>query len=82
MVFLKGNFNKEDLLHARVAVDFIKLIKNSGCNVYFITEDKEINCKSMIGILKLNIKKGDTIHLKIEGENHLELFLQIEELLF
>jgi len=56
-------------LHARPASQFVKKAGKFKSEIKIVFEDKEINAKSIMGIMSLGIGKGDEITLKAEGED-------------
>ena len=56
-------------LHARPAKTFVKLAKKYKSNIKLHHDDKAVNGKSLIGVLKLGIKYQGEIRLVIEGED-------------
>ena len=55
-------------LHARPAADFAKKAAAFSCDVKVIKGDVEANAKSVLSILKLDVRKGNTITLRTEGD--------------
>ena len=68
-------------LHARPAAEFVKLAQQFQGSVRISYNDKEVDGKSMIGILKLAIKQGATFSLSLDGENEEEFMSRFEELI-
>lgn len=56
-------------LHARPATDFVQLTKKFSSDVYILKEEKRIDAKSIMGILSLALKNGDTFVIEAEGED-------------
>jgi phosphotransferase system HPr (HPr) family protein len=67
-------------LHARPAAEFVKLAQGFNGSVSLQKEDKVVDGKSMIGILKLAIKQGETFTLTLDGENEEDYINNFEEL--
>ncbi|WP_105613985.1 HPr family phosphocarrier protein [Vallitalea okinawensis] len=55
-------------LHARPAADFIKIASSLPCDVSIEKNGKEVNAKSILGLLALAIAKGDCIDIITDGE--------------
>lgn len=56
-------------LHARPASLFVKKAGNYKSRIKLIKDNKEINAKSIIGVLSLGITQGKEITIKAEGED-------------
>lgn len=56
-------------LHARPASLFVKKASSFKCDVKILKDQKEINAKSVIGVLSLGAGKGSEITIKVDGEN-------------
>lgn len=54
-------------LQARVATEFISKANSFNCEVSIIKEKRTINCKSIIGVMGLALRKGDVVILKARG---------------
>lgn len=56
-------------LHARPAAEFVKRAKASSSKITVTANDKKVNAKSMLGILKLGATQGTTIAIEIDGDD-------------
>lgn len=56
-------------LHARPASQLVKKAGNFKSQIEIIVGEKEVNAKSIMGIMSLGIGKGDEITLKAAGED-------------
>ena len=69
-------------LHARPAAEFVKIAQEFNGEVTISYNDQEVDDgKSMIGILKLGIKKDTSFDLTLNGENEDDYMLKFEELI-
>ena len=68
-------------LHARPAAEFVKIAQEFNGEVTISYKDQEVDGKSMIGILKLGIKKDTSFGLTLNGENEDDYMLKFEELI-
>ncbi len=59
-------------MHARPATVLIKLVKNFKSAVSLKKGDKTVKLNSMLNILSLTIKGGETISIIVEGEDETE----------
>ncbi len=55
-------------LHARPAAIFPKSASKFECDVVVVKDGNEANAKSVMSVLKLDVRKGDTITLRTEGD--------------
>ena len=68
-------------LHARPAAEFVKIAQEFNGEVTICYNDQEVDGKSMIGILKLGIKKDTSFDLTLNGENEDDYMLKFEKLI-
>ena len=68
-------------LHARPAAEFVKRAKASPSTVTVTANDKTVNAKSMLGILKLGATLGTTISVQVEGDDAADLIADFTALL-
>ena len=80
----KVTITNETGLHARPASQFVKKADKFKSKIEIIFGEKEVNAKSIMGVMSLGISQGTEITLKAEGEdeeeaiNKLEAFIQTE----
>lgn len=63
------SINNESGLHARPASMFIKEASKYKSELKVLKGGKEYNAKSIMGILSMGAKKGDTITILAEGSD-------------
>lgn len=56
-------------LHARPAAEFVKRAKASPSKITVTSGDKQVDAKSMLGILKLGATQGTTISVEVDGDD-------------
>ena len=56
-------------LHARAATMFVQVASKFESDVIVIKEDREVNGKSIMGVLTLVASKGTEIALRVEGHD-------------
>ena len=56
-------------LRARPATFFIQKANAFKSSVWVESSDRRANAKSLLGVLSLGIKKGDTVTIMAEGED-------------
>ena len=54
-------------LHARPSAKFAQLAQSFKSDIELINENGEVNAKSMLDVLSLNIKKGEEITILANG---------------
>jgi phosphocarrier protein len=54
-------------LHARPATYFIQKANEFRCGIWVIREDRQVNAKSLLGVLSLGVTKGASITIKADG---------------
>lgn len=54
-------------LHARPAALFAQKASTFKSNIMILKDEKSVNAKSIIGIMGLGVKAGESLLLKIEG---------------
>lgn len=59
-------------IHARPATALIKLAKGFKSAISIKKGGKTVKLNSMLGLLSLNIKGGETVAVMIEGEDQVE----------
>lgn len=70
---------KEEGLHARPASELTKLCQKFSSDIKLIKDLKEVNPKSILGILSLGAGKGDQVTVKVNGQDEQEAMKTIEQ---
>jgi phosphocarrier protein len=65
----KVKINNETGLHARPASQLVNTAGKFESKIEIVLDDKEVNAKSIMGIMSLGIGKGDEITLRAEGDD-------------
>jgi phosphocarrier protein HPr len=73
--------NNDVGLHARPAAVFSKAAAGYSCNITVIKDGNEANAKSIMSVLKLDVRKGDVITLKTEGEGADEALSELVDMI-
>ncbi len=68
-------------LHARPAVQFVKLAKQYKSNINLTRSGKTVSAKSMVLVLTLAINKGTEIEITTEGEDEKEALAALTQLI-
>ncbi|MBZ4662748.1 MAG: HPr family phosphocarrier protein [Caloramator sp.] len=80
MVEAKAIVQNKTGLHARPATIVVTESKKFKSNIFFKKGDKEVNIKSLLGLLSLAVKQGDEIVIKADGEDEREAVEVIKNL--
>lgn len=64
--------NNASGLHARPAKNFVQLAKKFTSTVNIVKNDTSYNGKSLMKLLQAGLAQGDTLTLKIDGEDENE----------
>ena len=56
-------------IHARPAAALVKLARGFKAAVYLIKGEKTVRLNSLLNLLQMGAKGGDTITVRIEGED-------------
>ena len=67
-------------LHARAAAKLVSLAANFDCDFYVAKEGREVNGKSIMGVMMLAASKNSTITLITNGEEEQQAITAIEQL--
>jgi phosphocarrier protein HPr len=68
-------------IHARPATMLVNSVSNYKSNITIEYKDKQVNLKSIMGVMSLGIPEGAHIRIAAEGEDEKEAISQIEEVL-
>ena len=68
-------------LHARPAALFVQIANKFDCDISVKKGKQKVNGKSIMGIMMLAAGKGDTIHIKANGEGANKAVSELEDLL-
>ncbi len=67
-------------LHARAATVWVQLASKYESDVFIIKDGREVNGKSIMGVLLLTATKGTQIDVRVEGEDCEELLTALAQL--
>lgn len=68
-------------LHARPAASFVKMASGFASEIKLVKNEKNINGKSIMGVMAAAIAKGDEILLIANGPDEVEALAALEKLL-
>jgi len=64
-------------LHARPAAQFVKKAGQFDAKINIIFDEKEVNAKSIMGVMSLGVGKGNQILIKADGEDETEAIKEL-----
>lgn len=59
-------------LHARPAAKFVQEANQFNSDIYIIKDNKQVNAKSIMGVMSLAVAKGTEITITAEGSDEEE----------
>jgi len=66
-------------IHARPAGILVREIKNyAGVTVTVTKGDKTVNAVKLMALMGMGVKQGDTVTVRVEGENEEDVAAKIE----
>ena len=68
-VDINVKINNETGLHARPASQLVNTAGKFESKIEIVLDNKEVNAKSIMGIMSLGIGKGDEIILRADGDD-------------
>lgn len=54
-------------IHARPAGELVKVVKGFECGVTITKDEKTVDCKRLLGLMGLGVKKDQEVILKFDG---------------
>lgn len=66
-------------LHARPAANLVKKATKYPCDIRIRKGSKEIDLKSILGLLSLGVGKGDEVTIIVDGRNEKEIIKVLVE---
>lgn len=80
MFEIEVTLNNESGLHARPASLLVAAASKFSSNIFIIKDEKEINAKSILGVLSIGAGKGTTLKIRVQGEDEVEAVEALKEL--
>ncbi|MFV9510609.1 HPr family phosphocarrier protein [Tepidibacillus sp. LV47] len=68
-------------LHARPATLLVQKASSFPCEITIVKGEKQVNAKSIMGIMSLGVRQGDEIKVIANGENEEEALKAIGEII-
>jgi len=69
MVVEEIEVKNETGLHARPASIFVEQAEEFASDIKVVKEDKEVNAKSIMGVMSLGVEQGTEIKIQADGED-------------
>ena len=66
-------------LHARPAAQFVQKASSFGSEINIIFEGKEVNAKSIMGVMSLGVTRDNEILIKADGEDESEALEELAD---
>jgi phosphocarrier protein len=70
-----------DGIHARPAGILVKRMQDFPCTITFEKGDKQADGKKLFAVMKMAVKKGDTLVISADGEKEDEALAAAEEVI-
>jgi len=68
-------------LHARAAAKFVTLASRFDSEVYLTRGNRQVNGKSIMGVMMLAAARGAVLELTVEGSDEVEAAAALEQLI-
>ncbi|MDX1604823.1 MAG: HPr family phosphocarrier protein [Candidatus Competibacterales bacterium] len=68
-------------LHARAASKLVNLAAGFGCDIRLLRNGREVNAKSIMGVMMLAAARGTVLTLRAEGEDAEQALDRLEALI-
>jgi len=81
MMKKKFTIRNEYGIHARPAGQLVKTASKFKSQVYISKNGKEVNAKSIMGVLMLEAGQNSQVEIRVEGEDEIEAMAAIEDLI-
>lgn len=67
-------------LHARAAAKVVAVASRYSARITLIRDDKEVDGKSIMGLLTLGAARGTLLRARVEGEDESEALAELQDL--
>lgn len=81
MVEKKVKVTLEEGLESRQAAMFVQVANKYSSRIYIIMEDKQVNAKSIMGIVSLGMLKDEEVSLQADGPDEQEAVSELAKML-
>jgi phosphocarrier protein HPr len=73
--------NHPEGLHARPAADFVEAAILYKSHIELSYQNKKVNAKSMLGLLKLGIERGQSVVIRADGPDAETAIIELSRIL-
>lgn len=80
MIVKEFKVNYDLGLHARIAAKFVEVTNKYSSSIHIRSGQSLIDGKSIMGILSLGVKKGDTFTVEVDGNDEENLIEDLTKL--
>ncbi len=80
MLYKELTINNSEGLKSRVAALFVQVASRYDSQILIECENKKVNAKSIMGVLSLGIKKGESIYVLANGKDERAALQALEDL--
>lgn len=81
MIEKNYTITSEEGLHARPASKLVAAVSPFSADVKMLYKEREVNLKSIMGVMSLGVSKGNTIKITADGSDEESLMAKVEELI-
>ena len=67
-------------LHARASARLVQVLSGFRCNATLIAKGREVNAKSIMGVMLLAAGPGTTVLMRVDGEDEAAAMTAVAEL--
>ncbi|MCH4826695.1 HPr family phosphocarrier protein [Planococcus halocryophilus] len=68
-------------LHARPASKLVGAVSPFSAEVKMLYKEKEVNLKSIMGVMSLGVSKGNTVKITADGSDEESLMAKVDEMI-
>lgn len=68
-------------LHARASAKLVALTARFACEIHLKRDGKQVNGKSIMGVMMLAAAKGSELEIIVDGEDEAEALTALEQLI-
>lgn len=80
MLYKELTITSPDGLKSRPAALFVQVASKFSSQILIESENRKVNAKSIMGVLSLGLKQGESFYLLVNGKDEQEAVEALEEL--
>ena len=80
MLYKELSITSPDGLKSRPAALFVQVASKFSSQILIESENRKVNAKSIMGVLSLGLKQGESFYLLVNGKDEQEAVAALEEL--